>query len=146
MHNFNINPNHEDFEAAEITSIVETMDLVEMFGVVTSIDKEILCCTACKSENYIGKGHRRFAKYRDLPINNKKTLLYLRRNMFLCKDCGTWFSDVNPDIYNKNVTNRFLDTLIAELKTTDLNNCEMARKYHLHEKSIRRYKQQFINN
>lgn len=129
-------------ETINIMNVEENNDTVFQRGKLIKVDRSVLSCTNCGTLNFIKKGKRRLCRYYDLPINNKKTLLLVKRQLFTCKECGGYFSDINPDIHNKNMTVRYYDALISEIKENKLNNMEISRKFHLHEKSVRRFKEE----
>jgi len=123
--------------------IVETKyvdEAIYQVAEITEIDRTNFVCRDCNTFNYIGKGKTRLFKYYDLPIDNKKTFLTLKRKLFLCKECGAYFVDNTPDLHNKVMTKRFYSAVIDAIESNIYNNSELARMFFMNEKSIRRFK------
>ena len=71
-------------------------------------------CPKCASTNLVRNGPRTVTFF-DKPYNRIPTCLRIRRQRYLCRECGNSFKQELPDISEKRLaTNRFVEYVEAE--------------------------------
>lgn len=86
----------------------------KIYHIVVSVknDANIKQVCKCGSEELKKSGHARIRKYRDVPFENYRVMIYLRKQNYRCRKCMSIFGEITPSIFNKNMTVRLREYIV----------------------------------